>query len=1032
MKTIVRFSAVLLAVIMAVCAMALVSAAYTDVDSKTVHVDAIEALSSLEILGGYEDGSFKPDDPVQRDEMAKMIYIMATTFTDPGEGVISFPDISEKHWAKGFISWCHSKSIVGGYEDGTFRPDDNITYDEALKMACAMLGYNDFNPDMWPADVRTIAISQLGLNFGIDETITGDTHITRSQACQILYNAFFKTMKSTQKVFEGETDGAGNILELPVDVAMTLAEDVWHCEFKTFQIVGTENFAVELLKVNNAPIGVDGKRTLSSTSRIYKTVKTESKTLVWVVDGDNNTQQVDVVEDLLLDEYKGKTDDLLFFKYSLVYKDGEQVGVPSVVGSKTENLSVSVSSTSSRQPDTADQGSSVFYYRNRITLDGIVHDGEIFENLRIAILGKTDGLFTIYDVEPDHVTDTDPDDTDYHLTTDARATLYSYVPYVGGGFATHTGWDTNGDGFYDIVQKEHPQAVEVTNVANNSGVLTLTYKLLYSGGRFYSGDEGGLSYTIPMEDVVSLRELKKGDIFIGYRLSDAKLKVMTIADPVTAKATAWEGSSLTLQNIGKVSAVGGAYFIGSSVPSDVLPLTDAVERYLTADPRTRSVPEYDYWLYGTRVLKTSATVPETETEYNKAILLYVDEKPEVQLDKDANKFVQFYPAYLLINGKEEAVNLNPLSAINNASGDYVSADNSPYRASVNEDQTLNCVYMPVTYTVDLDGYYSLYTTSEDIFDDMGTPNNPADDVVLEKVISASANPKLSYNETTGLYKLTTDNETISRLTVDEDTFLYYTYVKPSTGSYKYISFYTLESLPTSKFEEIAFVGDVYLAYDKETKFYTLKLGLLAGEFDTDVPETGTVIDYNEDGRVIYMALQNSSVVTYEQKAHYEHTFYNFVTGETFTALNKDKSITANANDTVAGYFYAWDETEGDYVEVFATGEGSADSLVAYTVKSVIENLRIVFTNEGEYVEGIKLGEDFKLFAFDDNLKMYEISFSDLADFFEVYEEKSEAYRMVFVTYEDENGDVIDAYAFVDWANVAKKELHKKSVGFIWE
>ena len=1044
MKTIVRFSAVLLTLIMIVCAMSLVSAAtYTDVDNKTAHVDAIDTLSALGILAGYDDGSFKPDANVERDEMAKIIYITATTFTEIGEGVKIFPDVPAKQWANGYISWCHGKSIVGGYEDGTFRPDDNITFNEALKMACAMLGYNDFNPDMWPTDMIEVAVYQLKLNDGIDidPFTAGDTIITRAQAAQIICNAFTTPMKPTTKtIVETGNFVIGGVVttsrEVEVLVSTTLAEDVWNCDVKNYQIVATESFAVELLSVGESTVTA-GVRNLSPTRRIYKSAKTDSKTLIQVVDNNNVITTIDVVEDLGLTEYRGKTDDLLFFTYSLVYRNGEQIGVPTIKGSKTEKLPVATTKAPSYLPDTTDQGSNVYYYRDRLTLDGVLHDGEVFKNLRVATLGKTDGLYTIFDVEPDNVSNTDPRDTDYHLTTDRRADLFVYEPYVG-YYATHTGWDINGDGFYDILSKAHQQPIEVIAISVNNGVKTLNYKTLYSTVKMYSEDTtGGLTYQIPLEDVISPRELKAGDIIIGYNLSNVKLQVLSIVDPVTAKATAVSGSQLKLENIGNVQAAANQ-FIGSSIPASALPLSNAVEDYLTVDPKTRELPEHTFWLFGSLVLKTDVPVSETPDEINKAILLYVDEKPEIQLDKENNRYVQLYPAYLLINGKEEAVNLNPNNAIDGGSGDYVSSDNSIYRAIV-ENDILEYVYIPVSYTVDIDGYYTLYTTVEDLKDDKGTADT-SDDVIIEKVIPADEHPVLSFNEDTELYTLTTDSATYKRVLFDESSYIYYTYTKPSTGDYRYISFYTSDSVPTTEFTPVSFSSNVYMSYDEETGYYTLKFAVLTDDTKFEVDDGITSVDYNEDGRVIYMAVANSAYVAYNETTHYEHTFYNILTGETFSAVNEELSVVNGANNTVAGYFYAWSESEQDWVEVTARGAlNSAATLNGYTIDSYNDALDIIYTVESDYAEGLKLKGDFAIYAIDDELNVIEVNFDDIATAWDAYDAESDTLRMVFVTYEDESGDDVIAYALVEWAEIIENddgtietELHDNVIGAIWE
>ncbi|MCC8169027.1 MAG: S-layer homology domain-containing protein [Oscillospiraceae bacterium] len=96
----------------------------------------------LGLMTGYEDGSFRPDNPVTRAEfIASVMRAAAIAYPDiEGDGV-SFYDVDESHWAYEYIEKAVSMGFVSGYEDGTFRPEDNITYEQAAAMIFKMLGY---------------------------------------------------------------------------------------------------------------------------------------------------------------------------------------------------------------------------------------------------------------------------------------------------------------------------------------------------------------------------------------------------------------------------------------------------------------------------------------------------------------------------------------------------------------------------------------------------------------------------------------------------------------------------------------------------------------------------------------------------------------------------------------------------------------------------------------------------------------------------------------------------------------------------
>ena len=187
MKTSARFLAMLLAVLM-IAGAALSATAFDDVAGNK-HANAVNVLAQLGVIGGYEDGTFKPDQKVTRAEMAKLVYVLYTTFVDAGTGATAFTDVAADNWATGYINWCSQKGIIGGYGDGKFGPNDNVTYDQALKMVAGVLGYNEWDSALWPTDVRMLALRTLNLGEELDD-VNGNDQLTRAQVAQIVLYAF--------------------------------------------------------------------------------------------------------------------------------------------------------------------------------------------------------------------------------------------------------------------------------------------------------------------------------------------------------------------------------------------------------------------------------------------------------------------------------------------------------------------------------------------------------------------------------------------------------------------------------------------------------------------------------------------------------------------------------------------------------------------------------------------------------------------------------------------------------------------------
>ena len=116
------------------------SNAYSDVKAGDWFNNAVSTLSNAGIIAGYEDGSFRPNGYITRAEFAT---IAARFFDVTYNGKDLFPDISG-HWAKDYINQAANKGFVNGYEDGTFKPDRNITRAEAVTLVNRTL---DRHPD---------------------------------------------------------------------------------------------------------------------------------------------------------------------------------------------------------------------------------------------------------------------------------------------------------------------------------------------------------------------------------------------------------------------------------------------------------------------------------------------------------------------------------------------------------------------------------------------------------------------------------------------------------------------------------------------------------------------------------------------------------------------------------------------------------------------------------------------------------------------------------------------------------------------
>jgi len=110
------------------------AATFPDVAHEHKNFYAIEVLKASGVIGGYPDGTFKPDGTINRAEFAK-ILVGAITDTDPTLSEYSncFPDVKTE-WFAPFVCYAKEKGWIAGYPDGTFKPTQNVNRAEALKM----------------------------------------------------------------------------------------------------------------------------------------------------------------------------------------------------------------------------------------------------------------------------------------------------------------------------------------------------------------------------------------------------------------------------------------------------------------------------------------------------------------------------------------------------------------------------------------------------------------------------------------------------------------------------------------------------------------------------------------------------------------------------------------------------------------------------------------------------------------------------------------------------------------------------------
>ncbi len=154
----------------------------------TEYEDAAAKLGALEIMIG-DEGGFRPNDNIKRSEFAKIAVVSLglESAADTAGGMTKFDDVSSNHWASGYINVASSQKIIVGDGDGNFRPDDEITYAEALTILVRIAGYGPVveGQGMWPVNYIAKAA---GLGITDDINVSASDDATRGVIAQLTVN----------------------------------------------------------------------------------------------------------------------------------------------------------------------------------------------------------------------------------------------------------------------------------------------------------------------------------------------------------------------------------------------------------------------------------------------------------------------------------------------------------------------------------------------------------------------------------------------------------------------------------------------------------------------------------------------------------------------------------------------------------------------------------------------------------------------------------------------------------------------------
>ncbi|NMW85408.1 S-layer homology domain-containing protein [Peptoniphilus sp. AGMB00490] len=178
----------------------------------------IQYVIDKKLVEGYEDGSYGLDKNIKRSEITRLLVLANGNeeLSKKLQGSMKiYSDVDAKHWANGVItvgttvpSDANGIAMLAGYPDGSFKPENDVTYAELAKML-VVLAKKDLTADMvknavWASSWMTWA-AELGI---LDDVTITDSNkaANRADAFTMVYNALYK-MQEFKRVPANETRG---------------------------------------------------------------------------------------------------------------------------------------------------------------------------------------------------------------------------------------------------------------------------------------------------------------------------------------------------------------------------------------------------------------------------------------------------------------------------------------------------------------------------------------------------------------------------------------------------------------------------------------------------------------------------------------------------------------------------------------------------------------------------------------------------------------------------------------------------------
>lgn len=159
-------------------------AAFSDVSSSHPNVEAITYVQAEGIVNGYPDGTFRPDQTINRAEFLKIV-VHALVGQEPLEHAgTCFSDVASGVWFYPYVCYAQRMEFVGGYPDGSFKPEQEISFVEAAKIISIAYEYQTAADEIWFRPFVNALAERVAIPTSIDRF---DKPLTRGEMAEMIY-----------------------------------------------------------------------------------------------------------------------------------------------------------------------------------------------------------------------------------------------------------------------------------------------------------------------------------------------------------------------------------------------------------------------------------------------------------------------------------------------------------------------------------------------------------------------------------------------------------------------------------------------------------------------------------------------------------------------------------------------------------------------------------------------------------------------------------------------------------------------------